>query len=278
MHDTYLNVQKVPIILRKIFIIFYFFLYGCSTSQVSKVLPNQEERKKIENFLKVFLFEEGGAYTLFGDKPITDISFFIGTEDDICLDGLSKESLDAIVYEDDQVAQNGKVWKMFCKNLKCKNYLFVEQPSPFDPLHSSYCLVNIEAMKTVFEKYKEIFNQKTGKDLTFNLILDELQEPNSSLWNQIFQDHYLSGLLHGYGEENIKQFMKNSISIHPPATLKFSHEEDNTSDSISLPIYAIAKDDVTLNKYKKQREKIKKIYENQDFLEVTFRQLGIIEK
>jgi hypothetical protein len=149
-----------------------------------------------------------GVYTLAGDKPMTDTLIFIGTKNDISFDGLKAESLKKIEYVEDHTLENWHAWKLYSKNLKSDRFQFVERPSPYDPLHVMYILINLESSQAALTKYRDIFSSETEMDYSVEQIMSELSDSKSAFWNRVFSNPYLSGLVHGYGEENSRHFLK----------------------------------------------------------------------
>lgn len=256
-------------VLRKIFILSYLFLFACSNPTAIPSLEN-DEKEQVQAFIKQFFLEGGAAHTLFGEKPMTDILIFCGTQEDICLDGLSKETLENLTYEEDFTFDHWAAWCKFLKQTKFKNYIFITKQSRFDPLYLIYGLVNIEQFKKVFSKYEQDF-KKIDSSITFSRAMRELEQADSSFWDAVFNDHYLRGLLYGYGETNARHFSEIISMNQTPA--KFSARV--TEGTVQLPTYAVAGVDAQEEFYKKQKETIEKIYKNQDLIEVTFKRLSL---
>lgn len=261
---------KIQILGKQLFI-FYFFFAACSKNAPIPY-PQDIEREKIEGFLSQFLLEEGGIYTLFGDKPITDICFFIGTSEDISLEGLSDEAMKRVVYIDNESnLENWNVWKKYTQSIAYKQFCFIEVPCPADPLHVLYVMLNLKEVKKIICQYEKEFWSRIGVNL--QNFEEEVKNPKSFFWKKILTDHYLMGLLHGYGEKNSIYFGKLLENLGSP--IPFTELRGPFSpDNFPLPVYASSQQgDSKKRSYEKQREKIKKIYKNKDFVEVTLKRL-----
>ncbi len=249
-------------------IIYYLFLTACTSSP-----PTKQNSPEAQRFLEKLLFEEGGVYTLFGSKPLTDILVFHGKETDISLSDLSEDSLKEMTYINDQTTDYLDAWKKFSQQVKWNKFRCFERASPFDPLHVSYFLLNVDNARDVYKKYQTLFTKKLGRKISFNQALEELEDPHSFFWETVFADHELSGLLYGYGEENIETFGK-------PSSAKAQFTEDVqsyakiNSSHFPLPIYAVSKHDTTTRKYIKERKKIQQIYRNKNFFDVSVKRLA----
>lgn len=229
------------------------------------------EAKRIEEFLTQLLLEEGGAYTLFGDKPMTDICFFTGEQKDIRIEGLSKESMQTLTYVDNtNFIQNWNAWKKYIKSLSIKQFFFLEIPCPTDPLHRLYFLINIQAVKAIVKEHETDFRLRIGLELSD--IEEEIKNPKSRFWSQILFDHYLMGLLHGYGKENSLYFLKLLDGTEKPNRAEFIHQS-STVNTLSLPIYASSPNDPQKEKYLKQRKKIERIFNKKGFLKAVLEKL-----
>lgn len=233
-------------------------MHSCSTTETAKA----------EEFLEGFLFQESGCYTLFGDKPITSMLIFRGKMEDSSLEDLSSEALKTLAFVDYKTAENFEAWKKVSKKLHMHNFFFVDIPLQNDPTCSSVYFVNIEETKKVFEEYFDLFHAKL-KISNWEILLHELKKPNENLWNVLFSDHYLAGLLYGFGQENIETFCRKDKN----RIFSESFEDVASKRNFPIPIYAISKKDKTSSKYREQREKIKKKYKSKRILEVTLQTL-----
>lgn len=256
--------------LGKVFFILYLFLASCSPREPMQAWLDSQvltlsacEKNKISSFLWKFMIEEGAVYTLFGDKPMTSLLIFTGETKDMCLEGLSKETLRQVVFVEDSTQEDWKVWKKFVSQFNLTEFLFIERFSAYDPLHVEYFLVNVPSFLGICTDYLQTFRERLNRDLSPSEILSCLQNPESEIWPQIAKDSYLMGLLYGYGEENARYFSEESC--RPKQSLSF--------ETFPLPVYISSQKDRTFEKYLKQRGMIEKKYKERDFLEVTLLQL-----
>jgi len=258
MHKTS-DVKKKN--LYRLFICANIFFSSCSSS-----------RSESEAFLKKLLLEEGGVYTLLGDKPITDVLIYQGSDQEVSLKGLSAESLQRVEYIDDHTVENWKSWKNFSRDLKFNGFRFVERPCIRDPLHMMYLLVNIEKLRDLLQRYSDVFSAEIGEDVEVERVLNELDDPKSDFWNRAFANHHLSGLLHGYGEENCHHFME---VVTEKAIPVFSEKFEGpvTQENFPLPIFAASSDDAVTRKYQQQRKKIQEIYKRGNFFSTSVKLL-----
>ena len=218
------------------------------------------------------LLENGGLYTLFGTKPLTDITIPVGQEDNISLKFLSEASRERVVYLEYPGIREYEDWKQFVKKLSLKKFCVFEKTAPYDPLHMCCFVMNIEEAKKVFKKHQQLFIGKLGKEISFEKILEEATVSQSPTWDTILRDHQLMGLFYGYGEENVSSFGIGT-QVDLPSN---SEGKEKLLDFLPLPRYAVSKDDHTKDKYKAERSLIQKRLKNKDMVKESLKKL--IEK
>ncbi|MBX9744325.1 MAG: hypothetical protein K2X08_03840 [Chlamydiales bacterium] len=199
---------------------------------------------------------------------MTDLLIFCGKEENISLDELPEETLQQVYYKEDFTLDHWKTWCKYIEESKFRNYLFITRSSPFDASYLIYALINIKTFKELFLKYEHNF-KKIDPSITFDRALEELDQPDSVFWNSVFKDHYLCGLLYGYGESNAKHFTETIISHKNPQNFS----ENLPDELIKLPIYALSEIDTQTTHYKNEKKRIEKIYQGKDSIQVTLNQL-----
>ena len=204
---------------------------------------------------------------------MTDLLIFCGDEKDMSLDGLSQETLEGLSFREDFTFDRWKAWCKFINKNKFDNYIFLTRQSAHDPLYLVYGIVNIKLFEKVFLAHEQNF-KKIDPLITFSKALKELQNSSSPFWNAAFADHYLCGLLYGYGEANAAYFAENLQSQKAPT--KFS--EKATEGFIRLPMYAISGADPQNERYKRQKKTIEEIYKNRDPIQITMEQLSALKQ
>ncbi len=246
-------------------VIFLCILFSACTPKKPETTP--EERQKIQSFLNQFLFVEGAVYALFGDKPISQMLVFIGNDADRA--ELSEEQLKTAIFVDDSTVANWKAWQHFIGKIPSKHFILAERPCMRDTHHVIYSLLNIKRVKDVLAQYRPVFEQKIGSHFDIEQVIQQFKDPQSSFWRKAFADHYLSGLLFGYGEENIAYFMDPMKDRE--IENEFSDESDPcaTAGKFPIPIFATSACDQTSKRYREQREAIQEIYRGKDIVDVT---------
>ena len=132
------------------------------------------------------------------------------------------------------------------------------------------------------KKYSNDFINLTGEQFDLTTILDSIDDECSPFWNKVFKNHYLHGLLLGFGEKNsflFDQTYKNDllklkdISIERFEGLltcdKHSSEAmqpDVTIKNLVTPYFITfdIHDDIN-HKYSEEKKRIIEFLENKDF-------------
>lgn len=110
-------------------------------------------------------------------------------------------------------------------------------------------------LEQVFDQFAQEF-KAIDPVMTFTQALQELQQGESRFWSEVFANHYLSGILYGYGDENAKHF--SECVQHQKIPEQFS--EATQAGFILLPVYAISGKDAQKEMYQIQKKRIEQIY------------------
>jgi hypothetical protein len=282
MKKTKLIIHKIsafipfpPSLLKKS--IYYFIVINLFLSSCHRALIDPEKKAKITAFFEEFLLEHGGAYTLFGSKPVT-------VED---LVDCSEEALQKIqqylnehpeietLLVDRKLEEGWEAWKKTPNTRIGKNYILTEMQFPDCKL---LVFINIKNTISVMNEHYTLFSEVLGNHFNPHEIVNELRIGKQDSWRKIFAHYNLTGILLGYGKENACRFKETS---------KRSRVSENNDPRIQsefylkqrpfrLPIFVILDEDEgnsLIEKYKNERKAIKEKYEGRDFLSVTLSRL-----
>lgn len=201
---------------------------------------------------------------------MTDICLSFGSEEETYLEGLSEESLKSLIYiNNDTILKDWESWKNYANSLHFRNFCFIETPCPNDPLHLLYFIINVDRVKDIIQENSQEFSEI---GISISNFESELKNSRSNIWSKLLSNHYLMGLLHGYGRENSRHFLK-VLNGEEQSTFPQEISNNHKSDDFPLPVYSCEANDSVQKKYEAERERIKKIYKNRDFLSVTMRRL-----
>lgn len=252
-----------------IFLLLVFFASCSKSERAVSIDYSWVERKELESFFTELLLEEGGVYTLLGDKPMTSLLIFSGNLSDISIENLSESSLKKLQFIEYQTASNWKLGKMHIDKLALKKFRFVELECPLDPSYSYVLFLNVEKTMEVIKNHWNAFLQQGQIPFESKESFQDIDDLPLAIWRTILTDHYLSGLLYGYGEENIAYFLKE----YDEKVFSECFEGNISCENFPIPIFASTEGDQRSKEYKRQREKIKKLFRGKDFLDVTLKKL-----
>jgi len=274
----------------------------CSCSKKESVKKTIQEHHLCK-FFQYMLLESGGAYTLFGDKPVTleDISY--PNDDDLkklkqCREEILKKNPNFKFRTIEKTLNND--WKMskdYLSALKMDNFIFIEVfPDHFFPRESLIVFINIEKTALTLQKYYSEFSRELQMDFDPLKTVYEIKDPTSKFWQGVWKKPFLLGLLLGYGYENSRLCswcIQHNDSTCPEikSFITFLHEKAYGADTndplikypikldgkpFRLPIFACHDKETSqalIEKYKRQRKEILRIYKNKDFLQVILSKL-----
>lgn len=230
-----------------IFFVIFFSLTGCNQSKPSSLSSlTNEEKKDLEYILRLLIFENHGAFVLFGSKPLCEVCAM--NTDDVKVDELKHQQLVASMSLEERaefeqalkkleaqevqekvifVRNPYKGWlalKKVIKNLNIKKYILIIDHEGMYGLRCEPTLIlaNIQKVALVLAENYAIFREASKMDFHPLEAALELQNPHSIFWNNVFKidNHLAKGLLFGFGRKNsffgdwkFKQWSKNP-SLH----------------------------------------------------------------
>jgi len=298
-----LGVQEF-ISMKKFFLFAILILFlSCSVDRKkqsptpSQVSIRHHDRIWLEKFFQDFFFNEPTIYTLFGSKPMSEISLCTSSREEWIEnytnlwknfpESKQKELLSQLEkhIENYDLPINWEKWINWSKNNLGGFFLFSKRKTDSDKLFSIYML-NVKEAAWILQKHYSIIKKEIVMDFDPLQVVLEFDNVNSIFWEKIFSSHFLQGILHGYGERNAYFFDREmrlqeindfDLKTHPFFSSAGS-KQDQDSNDFALPAfrsYSIeAQEDPILIKYKKEREKIRKCLRRKNFTDAILLQLG----
>ena len=203
-------------------------------------------KEKCENtlFLENLMIREGGLYTLMGTKPITEFDIdgtTEETEEDIkktyeeLKSFLEKAELEKNKPDKEQTAFNPnslsiptyeeykirceknrdflkflnhkKLWEKFRKSYENLDPKFILFSRKFSGEETNVAFfVNIPNLVYILHQYQEEFSKRTQINFNPKMIVFQIDDETSVFWDRVFKDHFLKGLVYGYGERSAYLF------------------------------------------------------------------------
>lgn len=165
-------------------------------------------------------------------------------------------------------------WKKVEKKCLGKQFLFVEYEK-----WENGIFINIPAAAYVFKKYYNEFVKVVGQQFDPYTAVYKIGNSADPFWNAVEKNHYLMGLLLGFGEKNSQFFQwesdkglqyQRSASVFDLGTDK-NPQVLNITDLTIPPFATYGLIDDQVERYKEEREKIIQFYKGKEFTEHTLR-------
>ena len=271
-----------------------FFTASCTKSHYIKSHNlTLKDCENLTSFFKELLFEHGGAYTLFGDKPITiEVRNDYDEEDFNKLNEYFQNHPEIpLIQVERNIDKTWKDWQRLANNFDLTNYILAEiKPDHYGEKESLLVFINIKRTALILQKYYDYFKRTVGYDFNPIDIIFELKNGNQTFWKTVFSHYALCGILLGYGSENawlFEWYMKNKNNPFLTNIQKKAKPSDNTDPRVKADVYIYnvpfrmpvfscldkEKSNKFIKKYSKKRKEIVSYYKNKNFLEVTLKKL-----
>ena len=272
-------------------------------------------KDSITLFLENMMIREDGLFTLLGSKPMTqfDITGTLSeTEEELKQEYeeakafLEKCKQDPEHFHSDVMTiPEYKEFREKC--LKYKHALRFHQHKKLweNWLHEKGCIsnqiykltsrednglfINIPNAIYILEKYYADFSEITGFKFDVNTILDSIDDNASTFWNMVFKNHYLFGLIMGYGQKNSYLFdwvQQNSLSLNAISLCRFkelsrlnqhinvTRKLNVTVHDLEIPYFASFDiDNEDVERYSREREKIIHFLKDKELIPFILNQL-----
>lgn len=274
----------------KFIIIFFSISIFCACSKVGhKNELLTEEEIWMRRFFEHLLLDNHGIYTLWGSKPMIRFEMCLYTDEDLSKlqdEVEENENVETIIIENYDFPENWKKWEKVRDRFEIGQFLLFKKDNPDDPNLPLIFFVNIFETACVIQENYMFFKKYFGEDFDSLEVVFELQDNFSKFWDVVFERSELVGLLYGFGLRNSLcfnwKYRENKINIQKfsnSLSFKFSNKIKNygsaTINTISLPVFPeFDPNSSMIHKYKAEREKIKKIYKNQNFVACTLSRLS----
>lgn len=165
-----------------------------------------EDRAALEAFFRILLLEEGGAYVLFGDKPMAFTAWFDYLQIDVTNSRMQH------YYTENQIIKKG--WETWQKHKKLfPSDHFILQCKPFNKQRHEVCLINKKKIKKAFNENLKSFQSIIGPKISPEILLENYQNGDIALFHLLKQHDALLGILLGFGKENSWTFHEHAINI-----------------------------------------------------------------
>lgn len=263
-----------------VFLLVFLRLDAHSVTEILNTIP-KEDQEDLRYLFHIVFLEQDGAYTIFGDKPLSLAGDFLVASWEATIKG--------------EAGKFGRVWQTW-QNYKSKfsmhKYVIVSERRIFkksDVIALHISVINKKAFIETISSNLSLFETILNRKINPEQFLYDIEIGESSLWSSINHNEMLLGILLGYGKHNSFHFNEKSQCSHflftsdhrelVPISSKLKCSDTETYPMMIInPVQYSADLDhpeskVLQKKYKNLRKKISDIYSQGDFLEITLSQL-----
>lgn len=259
-----------------------------------------QEKKQIESFLKVLVYQNHFGYTLFGDKPVSIAGYF------------SQEPFENLIWgrwDRSNLRNLWGIWEKYQKTLTIKEYVLINEMDVDVEGIQVISLINKKAFLAKVREHIDLFQSILGNHITPELLLEKVSLPHASLFRLLKCNEGLYGILLGFGKNNAFAFKRRLelakmvdplyrdfpirfSLIFPKSSNEFSSFSEeyenlqtqlvpfprkNELSHIIFPYMLVLENDNETTqlekKYREDRKKIVQVYSKGDFLKITLKQL-----
>jgi hypothetical protein len=282
--------------------------------RIKKQRDARVEKSDITLFLENVMIREDGLFTLLGSKPITQFDIaetLIETEEEILREyEQSKDFLEKCrqdpehFHSDNMQLPDYEVYREKClKNRHALRFIdhkklwenwLKEKGGISTPLYrltyrkDQGMLINILNTLFILKKYYSDFSRMTEMEFDIQTILDSINDPESKFWDEVFKNHYLFGLLMGYGQKNAYLFdwiSKNRLPLKAISFGRFKefsrlNQHHELMRKIDVDIYdleipyfvSFEIDNEDVERYTREKEKIIAFLKDKDLISFVLSQ------
>ncbi|PJD96112.1 MAG: hypothetical protein CK425_06830 [Parachlamydia sp.] len=201
-----------------IYILFYLILSIIPFHSYSSIQIDAKDWDDIEYVCNYLFKFHPLSYTLFFDKPISFAELSEGSD---TADFLIKHFGVNYFVTATLLSQGGhrnkgltKAWKTLSKYLRfCdENYILVER-------NETICFINKQATVDCINSHINLFQSVFGQDFSGDLFIKNFKESDLDLHSFLNYNHYLIGILLGFGEHNAWLFQRRADLYQLTASL-----------------------------------------------------------
>ena len=270
--------------MKNLFSVCTLFLSTCLPifGPANEPIVAPEDKARVELFLKHALIEEHGIYTLLGSKPMTSIPYVP------IIDEWEKRELYSIQTEQFRKyipfakfrptkEDTRKLWNDW-KRVEDK-YLGDQFLIQEDKDWGGGVLINILSVTYILKKYYVDFEKTIREPFDPEKMVYRIGDGLDPFWIKIKENHYLLGLLFGFGEKNAEYFnweskkrirypQRRSACFSPAGSGLPAHEL--TIEDLDLPSFiSYQMIDEQVERYRMERTRCIELFKGKDFCELA---------
>ncbi len=261
-----------------------------------------EDQWVIEAFFRSFLLKNGGAYTLFGDKPVTYDAYFDFPIDAPSASFSTSPASRRIWQENHEIQQGWKTWEKYQHLFPSGRFLL--KARHLNEHWVEILLINKQNFIQKVEEHNDDFQSIIGNTETGSRLLTTYENGNVALFDLLKKHHGLFGILLGFGKKNawlyqqrervLIDFHRFTLKVNPLPSQEFgtiTEEREFYQNTLSrvfnencrachkflhLPHFAADLNSAETRQlqehYLQERRAVQEMYSHGNFLEITLKQ------
>ena len=285
--------KNIVLNLSKFFFLLLIFLVCCSQKlekqeRTEHLAPScreisEDDKNWMEKFFTDFFLEGSAIYTLFGTKPMSQITIVRASEQEwiesagphLRNEGekKKKEIVQKIKkhYQKYDLPQNWEKWITWKKKCSHSSFLFSQRSVPGNDKLFNVYIINVPEVAWTLQKHYSLFSRELKMEFDPIDAALEFDNSHSMFWDKVFANHLLQGILHGFGEKNAYFFSRQFANeknhektfdncIFEASPSEKNEKEGETLKDMRLPFfrsYSFPYDqDPVMVHYEKERKRI----------------------
>lgn len=162
-----------------------------------------DDQKSLECFFRYLVTYENFGYVLFGKKPMAWMHLNVKS---VLFDKENPK-----IWKYNHLLEGYKTWLKYQHLLRMENYVFRNYPHKDDDSFHTIMFFKKQKILEIIKDNLSLFKENLGLSMTPEKILRDLETKYNILEEVFHGNHYLLGILLGYGVHNSAQFQKRYL-------------------------------------------------------------------
>lgn len=262
------------------------------------------EESWLNKFIQEFFSTDEMVFTLFGSKPMAGRTICLATEEESqrvyeqLIKGFTEDKKLEVYknlheyYEDFDLDVNFNKWMERRKKDRLSPFLFRSTYSE-NKKYIHIEMINIREAAWTLEKNYAVFQREVGTAFNPVEVVMDFENPDSPFWKKALTNHYLLGILYGFGERNAYFFSARHnykeergitkeqhplFATEPDIYLRHGFNEDGSIEYLAVPGFKSFKvalgEDPVVSQFKKEREVIIEQLRGKNFVEEVLKKFN----
>jgi len=172
-------------------------VYVCKEATFARKIQaiSISDRAILEAFFRVLMLKEGGAYVLFGNKPVAFTSFSHSLHEH-----MGAPQMRRYERENKLIKEGWETWKKYAPSFHSSR--FILECRTHNNGREEICLIDQERYEQVIKDNLRDFQGVLGDETTPEILLKKYRSGNKTLFQTLHEHQALLGIVLGFGTEN----------------------------------------------------------------------------